>query len=186
MLKSLSKLIFACGLSIIISACDDADELLDELDPTPSPSASASPSPTPRPTNPSSPAPTRTPRPTATPVPSSGNPIASGPQNFLDGANGNLWKPVSENNGNLVVLFEPKWKKLFSNGCSVELKDGSREELYCGGVLECFTNGNRMTLRSNVKCSRLKEVKVTCEERKQTVTFTVPQAKRAQICSRHD
>ncbi len=102
------------------------------------------------------------------------NPIAMREENFLDGPLGNLWKPVSENNGNIVVLFRNTYRTLFSRGCTIELKDGTVAPLYCGGGLECFTNPDRLTLRSSVKCSNAKEVKVVCEEEMQTVTFTVP------------
>jgi hypothetical protein len=183
-MNKLAKLFFLLALSLVLVACDDAEEFIDDLEGTPTPSSTASVSPTasPRPTG------SATPRPTAsaTPNPGNSNPVASGPQNFIDGANGNLWKPVSENNGNVVVLFEPKWTRLFSEGCYLTLKNGSRERLFCGGVLDCFTNPNRMTLRSNVRCSEVSEVRVVCEEAKQTVTFTVPQSLRGQVCTRHD
>ena len=114
------------------------------------------------------------------------NPIAMREENFLDGPLGNLWKPVSENNENLVVLFNNSYRTLFSRGCSVELLDGTRAPLFCGGGLECFTNPDRLTLRSNVKCSKVKEVKVVCEEEMQTVTFTVDPSLRARVCDRFD
>ena len=183
-MNKLTKLFLLVALSFTLMACEDAEEFIDDLEETPTPSTSVTPRPTanPRPTG------SATPRPSAsaTPNPGTSNPVASGPQNFIDGPNGNLWKPVSENNGNLVVLFEPKWQRLFSEGCYVTLKNGSRERLFCGGALNCFTNPNRMTLRSNVRCSQVAEVRVTCEEAKQTVTFTVPQNLRSQVCSRHD
>jgi hypothetical protein len=107
-------------------------------------------------------------------------------ESFLDGPGGNLWKPVSENNGNIVVLFNPTYRKTFSGGCTVELKDGSFAPLYCGGALNCFTNPNRLTLRSNVRCGSAKEVKVVCNDVNETVIFTVPQELRNQVCGRHD
>ncbi len=106
---------------------------------------------------------------------------------FTDGPNGNLWKPVSENNGNVVVLFNPSYRKVFDGGCTLELNDGTFSPMYCGfGGLDCFTNPNRLTMRSNVKCSNVKEVKVVCQDLDQIVTFTVTPDKLNQICTRHD
>jgi hypothetical protein len=106
---------------------------------------------------------------------------------FTDGPNGNLWKPVSENNGNIVVLFNPSYRKVFEGGCSLELRDGTFSQMFCGfGGLNCFTNPNRLTMRSNVKCSNVKEVKVVCQDIDQIVTFTVPDDKVLQTCTRHD
>ncbi len=106
--------------------------------------------------------------------------------NFLDGADGNLWKPESDTNGNIVVLFNSSFRTLFTGGCSIQLRDGSYSELYCGGIYSCFTNPNRMTLRSNIRCEDAKEVKVTCNGDNQVVIFTVPAEQRSQVCDRHD
>ncbi len=106
--------------------------------------------------------------------------------NFIDGADGNLWKPESEGNGNIVVLFNSSFRRTFSGGCSIQKRDGSFSQLYCGGVFSCFTNPNRLTMRSNVPCEDAKEVKVTCNDASQVVVFTVPAAQRGQVCDRHD
>lgn len=133
-----------------------------------------------------------TPRP-ATPDGSGGTPGGNGSNdftsrtlNFIDGADGNLWKPVSENNGNIVVLFNSSFRRTFSGGCSIQKNDGTFSPLYCGGVFNCFTNPNRLTMRSNVPCEDALEVKVTCNDANQVVVFTVPAALRSQTCDRHD
>ena len=115
------------------------------------------------------------------------NPVIERTEIFTDGPNGNLWKPVSENNGNVVVLFNPTYRKVFEGGCALELRDGTFSPMFCGfGGLNCFTNPNRLTMRSNVKCSNVKEVKVVCQDPEQIVTFTVAPEKLAQVCTRHD
>ena len=116
----------------------------------------------------------------------SANPIASGLENFKDGNYGNLWKPVSDTTGNLVVVFHNRYKKKFSEGCFIDRKDGGREELFCNEIYKCFGNPDRLTMRSTIKCNQAKEVKVVCYEANQTVTFTVDEALRGQVCRRHD
>ena len=117
----------------------------------------------------------------------SATPVTDKIENFNDGPGGNLWKPVSENNGNVVVLFNNSYRRVFPGGCYLELADGTRSAMYCGsGGLDCFTNPDRLTMRSNVKCGALKEVKVTCEEELSRVIFTVDESIRNQLCSRHD
>jgi len=113
------------------------------------------------------------------------NPIVSGVQIF--GKNGNLWKPVSDNPpGNLVVLFDSKFPKLFSRGCYATLKSGKKDFLWCNQPAgsNCFSNPNRMTLRGNYKCSEYKSVRVVCEEEKQTVIFEAPQGQKKNTCKR--
>lgn len=126
------------------------------------------------------------PTPSPKPEPQPENPIVTVAENFRDGANKNLWKPVSDTSGNLVVVFDPKFKKEFSEGCTVERTDGKQEKLFCGGVYKCFGNPDRLTLRSTIKCNKAKEVKVVCREAKQTVTFTVEPKYRSKVCDRHD
>lgn len=129
---------------------------------------------------------------TPTSVPSSENPnVNNQVQYFLDGSGGNLWKPVSDTTGKLVIVFAAKWKKEFSAGCTVQKKDGSFEKLYCGGPFVCYGNpdtvGPRLHMRSNIKCSDAKEVKVVCKEEKQTVVFTVKdQSNLSKVCQRLD
>lgn len=168
-------------LLLIFSACGelkDLGEQIGEID------GVIRPEETPVPDKPVETFPTPSPTPAVTE-----NPIL-GEQTFLDGNEGNLWKPVSDSTsntgGNLVVTLTNKIKKEFSEGCFVETKSGKQERLFCGGHLVCFANPDRLTLRSNIKCGEAKEVKVTCREAKQTVIFTVPKAKRNQVCQRHD
>lgn len=138
----------------------------------------ATPIPTPRPTTPGGSG--------GTPGGNGSNDFTSRTLNFIDGADGNLWKPVSESNGNIVVLFNPSFRRTFSGGCSIQKNDGTFSPLYCGGVFSCFTNPNRLTMRSNVRCDDALEVKVTCNDANQVVVFTVPAAQRGQTCDRHD
>lgn len=121
------------------------------------------------------------------------NPIATGIEYFNDGNKiGNIWKPVSDTSGNLVIVFNAKWKVNFSGGCFIERTDGKKEKLFCddNGFYKCFgnpdKNGPRLHLRSKIKCSQAKEVKVLCYEDKQTVTFTVIPEKLKDVCVRHD
>lgn len=73
---------------------------------------------------------------------------------------GNLWKPVAEHGGNLVVLLKAS-NPDFDN-CKVKLNDGSNYSLYQLAGYE-RTNGNRPTWRATKKCNAFKKVKVTCE-----------------------
>jgi hypothetical protein len=142
--------------ALCLQGCSDSDSNDDNGNPNPGPSASAT-------------------------------PVTDRTENFADGPGGNLWKPVSENNGNVVVLFRNVFRQVFPGGCYLELADGTRAPMYCGsGGLDCFTNPDRLTMRSNVKCSAVKEVKVVCEEELGRVIFTVDPSIRNQICSRHD
>ena len=109
----------------------------------------------------------------ATPIPTvePSNPVVSEKQIF--GQNNNLWKPVSDTTGNVVVLFNKKFVKLFSKGCYATLNNGNKDYLFCNPPSQaCFSNGDRMTLRGNYKCKEYKNTKVICEEDKQLVTFT--------------
>lgn len=172
LIKILSVYLFLLT-SFVIIGCN-IDDIVDDInsDTEESPSASA----------------TVTPSPISTPIVE--NPVATGVENFKDGAGKNLWKPVSDTTGNLVVVLHAKYKKEFSGGCFVERKDGKQEKLFCGGVYKCFGNpdsiGERLHMRSNIKCNQAKEVKVVCREAKQEVTFTVDEKLRSQVCVRHD
>ncbi len=144
-------------------------------------------------TEPETNVPSETQKPTTKPSatePQATNPIAVKQENFRDGSGGNLWKPESDTNGNLVLVLSSKYKKEFSGGCTVEKKDGTLEKLYCGGAFKCFGNpdsgGERLHMRSNIKCNKAKEVKAVCKEAKQTVTFTVDKKYLNQVCVRHD
>ena len=89
---------------------------------------------------------------------------------------GNLWKPVAENGGNLVVLLKasnPDFKS-----CKVKLKNGSNHNLYQLKGYE-RTNGNRPTWRATKKCSEFKKVTVKCDD----VLFT---ANSKQVCKRFE
>ena len=128
-----------------------------------------------------------------TPSPTPSTPPDNTPEThyFADGSGGNLWKPVSDTTGNVVVLFSSKWKKEFSGGCKLDRKDGKVETLYCGGAFACFGNpdpgGPRLHMRSNIKCNQAKSVKVTCKEGDKVLTFTLKDSvKLSKVCDRHD
>lgn len=187
-LKTISLLLF---VMLGLSSCAYLQQAYDWIKEQKS-SVTGPAEPTPSPTVPpvvTTPSPTPVP---STPVPSIENPNVNGAiQYFVDGGGGNLWKPVSDTTGNLVIVLHSKWKKEFSGGCSVQKKDGKIETLFCGGPFKCFGNpdagGERLHMRSNIKCDKAKEVKVTCKEAKQTVVFTVKEsAKLSQVCNRHD
>lgn len=135
-----------------------------------------------------------TPEPDSTPVPTPTlepeNPIVLVSEKFTDGNGGNLWKPVSDTSGNLVIVLSSKFKKEFSLGCTLKKTNGETEKLFCGGVYKCFGNpdrgGDRLHLRSKIKCNQAKEVKVICKEEKQEITFSVDAAKLSEVCKRHD
>ena len=79
----------------------------------------------------------------------SGNPRCLGTMG-VDGENGFLWKPVSEKDGNLVILFPAAFDELFSQVCvflAEVLEDEEPQE--CGTLNdgEPFSNGERQTWR---------------------------------------
>ena len=195
--------------SLFLTACSNVDEIVDKIKeeieeeetptPTPVPTVAptpipvATPKPTPKPTARPTTIPTVAPTvapiaPTVAPTPIIVNPIATGIENFKDGNYGNLWKPVSDTTGNLVVVFDRKYRKKFSEGCFVERTDGKREEMFCddNSFYKCFGNPDRLTMRTKIKCNQAKEVKVVCYEAQQSVTFTVDERIRHQVCVRHD
>ncbi len=137
---------------------------------------------------------TPTPRPSVSPTsqPSGENPNVNGAvQYFGDGPGKNLWKPVSDTSGNLVIVLASIWKKEFNQGCTIDKNDGTKEKLFCGGNLVCFGNpdssGPRLHLRTRIKCDKAAEVKVTCVEDKQTVIFTLKdKTKLKEVCKRWD
>lgn len=180
---------------LFVSGCGLIDWIEDNVPPiSPNPTPTVTPVPTviPTPVPTVKPTLTATPKPTAAPTPpSTGNPIVTNPQYFEDGAGGNLWKPVSDTTGNLVLVFSSKFKVPFSGGCLVEKRDGKFEKLYCGGAFACYGNpdsgGDRLHMRSNIKCAEAKEVKVVCTDVKQVLTFTVKKsADLSKVCQRFD
>ena len=132
---------------------------------------------------------TTTPVPTATAIPILENPIVLAAENFKDGGGGNLWKPVSDTTGNLVVVFSSKFKKKFKE-CFIVKNDNKKEFLFCNDIYKCFGNpdkgGERLHMRSSIKCNQAKEVKVTCYDDNQEVTFTVADNLKSKVCTRHD
>lgn len=120
------------------------------------------------------------------PIPEPENPLVVKKQIF--GENGNLWKPVSDTTGNMVVVLDPKWVKLFTYSCKAKLKNGKSDTLSCGGPRACFANPingkDRMHLRGSFKCREYAKVEVVCEEEKQTVIFTVKEADVNKVCNR--
>jgi hypothetical protein len=73
------------------------------------------------------------------------NPDCSAGINGADGSGGFLWKPVSESDGALVVLFPAAYDVEFER-VEAELAGGSSVE---AGEFAGFTNGNRQTWRFN-------------------------------------
>lgn len=127
--------IFIITLLLVIAGvgCSDEDihipcEVFDAC-PTPSPSPVVEPTPEPDPIEP-------------TPTPELKNPVCDTRQKFCCG-NGNVWKPKSESDGNLVVILESKWVKPWK--CETWFKDGGSEVLKFKG----FANGNRQHLRGS-------------------------------------
>lgn len=74
--------------------------------------------------------------------PDGSNPDCSADPFGADGANGFLWKPVSDTRGSLVVLFPSDYDLQFERVIAVRL-DGSLEQ----GVFSGFANGNRQHWR---------------------------------------
>lgn len=70
------------------------------------------------------------------------NPNCSANPFGADGANGFLWKPVSDTRGSLVVLFPSDYDVQFERVVAVRL-DGSLEQ----GAFSGFANGNRQHWR---------------------------------------
>lgn len=60
----------------------------------------------------------------------------------IDGEGGFLWKPVSESDGNLAILFPKEFKSRFFD-VLVSKEDGDQES----GSFVGFTNGERQTWR---------------------------------------
>ena len=126
--------------------------------------------------------PDTSPAPTVAPSLTPENPISSGE---IFGTGGNLWKPISDTSGNMVVVFDKKFVKKFSKGCRAFLKNGKTDELFCNDTThKCFGNGDRLHMRGNQKCEKYAEVKVICEEEKQSVTFTAPPGQLKNVCRR--
>ncbi len=127
--------------------------------------------------------PNPSPAPSAIPSPELENPLSKGE---IFGVGGNLWKPVSDTNGNMVVVLDTKFQKIFTYGCYATLKNNTKQFLFCDENigLKCFGNGNRLHLRSRSKCDAFKEVRVVCEEEKQTVVFQTPKGQLSQVCKR--
>jgi len=71
---------------------------------------------------------------------------------------GNLWKPVSESDGNLVVLIRNQYRDQFDS-CKVPLKSGGWEALRFAG----YTNPDRQTYRASKNCNRFSERKIVCQ-----------------------
>jgi hypothetical protein len=70
------------------------------------------------------------------------NPNCSASPFGVDGANGFLWKPVSDTRGTLVVLFPSEYDVQFESVSAVRL-DGTIEQ----GVFSGFANGGRQHWR---------------------------------------
>ena len=70
------------------------------------------------------------------------NPDCHETTNGVDGAGGFLWKPISEADGNLVILFPPEFDVKFFKVLVFDL-EGSIEQ----GEFTGFTNGDRQTWR---------------------------------------
>jgi hypothetical protein len=94
------------------------------------------PTPTPEPTITPTPTPTATPEPDPINPPPPTNPKCKAKP--MRATNGFLWKPQSENTGDLVVLLPNKFQKPFDT-VTAERKDGKRDR----GRFNGFANGNR-------------------------------------------
>ena len=128
--------------------------------------------PTPEPTPEPTPIVTQTPTPKPTPTPE-GNPVCSQVYG-TDGGGGFLWKPVSESNKNLVILFPGRFQKKFDS-VTITRKDGTEEKL----VFSKFSNpdpaGLRQTWRAKLSGSAYKNRGlIVAREFKQTCTWKIP------------
>ena len=74
--------------------------------------------------------------------PDGSNPDCSADPFGVDGANGFLWKPVSDSRDSLVVLFPSDYDVQFERVVTTRL-DGTQED----GVFSGFANGNRQHWR---------------------------------------
>ncbi|WKZ57091.1 MAG: hypothetical protein QY326_00070 [Bdellovibrionota bacterium] len=120
------------------------------------------------------------------------NPIAQRSETF--GVDGNLWKPAGDDHGagagNLVVLLSSRYTKRFDT-CELQRTNGQIAQLTCIDNVpwthtpySCFANGDRQHWRADFKCSEAAEVKVTCRDANQEVTFTVDASQRGSVCNR--
>lgn len=122
------------------------------------------------------------------------NPIASEPQIFGEGNDG-LYKPVSDSDGNVVVLLPSKFESKFDR-CRIKTGRGEFKDLLCNDFSDytqipfsCKSNpvGNnppRLTYRSSVKCQDVFRVEVVCQDACQQVTFKAPQGSLRKVCER--
>lgn len=93
-------------------------------------------------------------------------------ESFNDG--GNLWKPMSDTEGTVVVLLDAKHSEPFDecriDGTKLDCRkwsDSAKKWLPT-----CFTNGNRQTFRHNKTCDLVTEKVVTCKLGRDTYIFT--------------
>lgn len=121
----------------------------------------------------------------------SDNPIKS--TQFF-GTNGNLWKPAGDDHGagagNLVVLLSAEFTEQFDS-CEIVKNTGEISQLRCINdqpwthiPYSCFSNGDRQTWRADFPCGEAAQVRVTCREEKQEVTFTVGDENLGNLCTR--
>ena len=180
------KNIYGFVLCLLLCGCPEVCELANEFCPKPEPVppiVTPVPVPTSTPVVTVTPAPVPTIKPTAVPVPT------SLPQDitdtFLDGNEGNLWKPESDNTGNTVVLLHKKYSQEMDS-CSIELKNGNKESLLCQkgswNNYSCFANGDRQHWRSAKSCKDIKSTKTVCKKGGTTLTVTGGN----DPCKRHD
>lgn len=123
------------------------------------------------------PVPTSTPRPAPIPTPSPVNTPIQGDikDTWLDGNEGNLWKPESDNTGKTVILLHKKYKDEMDS-CTIDLNNGKKESLIClkgeWNNFSCFANGDRQHWRSNNSCKNIKSTKAVCRKGNTTLTIT--------------
>jgi len=79
---------------------------------------------------------------------------------------GNLWKPVSEGDGNPVVLIRNHYTQEFDS-CKAKLKSGAWDNLRCvkgeWNGFRCTSNPDRLTYRANHKCNQYAAPEVICK-----------------------
>ena len=79
------------------------------------------------------------------PITQPNDPMCDGAVMGPDGAGGFLWKPISDNDGHLVILFPPEFERTF-NRVYVVNAIGLAEDLRFTG----FANGNRQHWRASM------------------------------------
>jgi len=170
------KIVLAGLLSVFCVGCQYLGLVKEVIDnnlptPTPTPVVTEVPEPTVIPTT----VPTKVPTKAPTVVPTvvaGGNPVCG--TSALPSKAHLLWKPVSDTNGNAVIVFDGKYKEEFKE-VKVELRSGGTEDAWWKG-LQLWGNpdsvGPRQHWRLRKKCSEYKDnALITAKDSKQTCVF---------------